>query len=84
MEDFSENVIKGTEETITTEVFTSENVIKEVEEAGEMQPMKVKTEGEAQSSSSKWGKWLNRSVPYPRRYKLVDDKDARQKSMLTL
>jgi MFS family permease len=80
MKDFSENVIKEVEETTTMEDF-NEIVIKETE--GEMQPMKVKTE-EAHSSSSKWGEWLNRSVHYPRRYKLIDDKDARKKSMLTL
>jgi hypothetical protein len=81
MKGFSENVIKEAEETIIVEDF-SEVVIKEAE--GEMQPMKVKTEEEAQSSSAKWGEWLNRSVHFPRRYKLVDDKDARKKSMLTL
>jgi hypothetical protein len=80
MEDFSENVIKVPEETITMEDL-GENVIKEAEK---MQPMKVKTEEEAKSSSSKWGEWLNRAIHYPRRYKLVDNKDARQKSMLTL
>jgi MFS family permease len=62
----------------------SKTVIKE-EEAGGMQPMKVETEEEAKSStSSKWGEWLSRSVRLPHRYKLVDDKDARKKSLLTL
>jgi hypothetical protein len=83
MEDLSENIIKEAEETIAMEDL-SDNVIKEVEKAGEMQPMKVKTEEEAQSSSSNWGEWLNRSIHVPRRYKLIDDKDARQKSILTL
>jgi MFS family permease len=58
----------------------------DAEEAGGMQPMKVETEEEAKYSSSttKWVGWLNRSVHRPRRYKLVDDKDARKKSLLTL